>query len=86
MAPDALVRTKPTQPHVDMGRSARLRNVAGAFAVNPRWRRHLTDKRVVLIDDVFTTGATVSSCARVLRRAGAARVDVLTLARVVPYS
>ena len=86
VAPDALIRTKPTQPHVDMGRSARLRNVAGAFAVNPRWRRHLTDKRVVLIDDVFTTGATVSSCARVLRRAGAARVDVLTLARVVPYS
>lgn len=82
-APDALVRIKKTQPHVDMGRSARLRNVAGAFAVHHRWLGALVGAKIVLIDDVFTTGATVSSCARVLRAAGALRVDVLTLARVV---
>jgi predicted amidophosphoribosyltransferase len=45
--------------------------------------RRVEGKRVVLIDDVFTTGATVGECARVLRRAGASRVDVLTLARTV---
>ena len=43
----------------------------------------LKDKHVVLVDDVFTTGATVSACAETLKRAGAARVDVLSLARVV---
>ncbi len=83
VAPDALVRVKKTRPHVDMGRSARLRNVAGAFAIHPRWAEVLCGARVVLIDDVLTTGATVSSCARVLLAAGAVRVDVLTLARVV---
>jgi len=82
-APDALIRIKKTQPHIDMGRTARRQNVAGAFRVHPKWVRALDGARVVLIDDVFTTGATVSSCARVLRAAGAVRVDVLTLSRVV---
>lgn len=83
VAPDALIRTKRTRPHVDMGRSARMTNVAGAFKVNPRWSEALAGAKVVLVDDVLTTGATVSACARTLRRAGAARIDVLTLARVV---
>ena len=82
-APDALVRVKKTQPHIDMGRTARLQNVAGAFRVHPKWAEALDGTRVVLLDDVFTTGATVSSCARALRSAGAARIDVLTLSRVV---
>ena len=83
-APDALIRVKKTQPHIDMGRSARQQNVAGAFRVHPKWAGRLAGARIVLVDDVFTTGATVSSCARVLRAAGAARIDVLTLSRVVP--
>lgn len=82
-APDALVRVKKTQPHVDMGRSERQRNVAGAFKVHPKWADALAGAKVILIDDVFTTGATVTSCAGVLRAAGAARIDVLTLSRVV---
>ena len=55
--------------------------MAGAFAV--KHPDKIRGKRVVLIDDVLTTGATVEECARVLKRAGAARIDVLTLARVV---
>jgi predicted amidophosphoribosyltransferase len=55
--------------------------VRGAFALRPG--RSVEGRRLVLVDDVFTTGATVRECARILRREGAARVDVLTLARVV---
>jgi ComF family protein len=81
--PDLLRRRRHTQSQGKLSRSARLRNVQGAFAVNPRRISGLAGARILLIDDVFTTGATVEECARVLKRSGAAQVDVLTLARVV---
>jgi predicted amidophosphoribosyltransferase len=65
-----------------MTREQRRRNVAGAFRVPRRVRTMLRGRNVLLIDDVVTTGATVEACARTLRRAGAARVDVLALALV----
>ena len=80
--PDLLVRGRATPSQGGLSRSGRQRNVKGAFAVRPKRLRDVTGARIVLIDDVLTTGATVSECARVLLRAGAARVDVLTLARV----
>jgi ComF family protein len=80
-APTALRRIRRTQPQGTMGRQGRQRNVQGAFRVNDGIR--LVGKRVVLIDDVLTTGATVEACVWVLKDAGARRVDVLTLARVV---
>jgi len=80
---DVLLRVKATTPHVDMGRLARLRNVAGAFALHPAWKERISGKRILLVDDVYTTGATVGGCAAVLKRGGARAVDVLTLARVV---
>ena len=61
----------------------RVRNVAGAFKVEPSLASQARGKKVVVIDDVITTGATAEACARVLKRAKAARVDVLALARVV---
>jgi adenine/guanine phosphoribosyltransferase-like PRPP-binding protein len=64
-----------------MGRAARAKNVRGVFKV--RDRRRIKGRAVVLVDDVLTTGATADACARVLRRAGAASVGVLTFARVV---
>ena len=79
---DALVRVVDTPPQSTLDATARRRNVRGAFAVE-KWAE-LEGARVLLIDDVLTSGATASECARTLRRAGAARVDVLTLARTLP--
>ena len=83
VVPDLLVRRRHTPPQGRLSRAARQRNVAGAFAVNPERRDLLASRRVLLVDDVMTTGATVSACAATLRRRGAAAVDVLVLARVV---
>lgn len=80
---DVLERIRATPPQVGLARDERAKNVHGAFSVEKASRAKLKGKRIVLIDDVLTTGATANACARVLRRAGAARVDVLTLARVV---
>jgi ComF family protein len=81
--PGMLARTRRTPPQGHLGHDARARNVAGAFRVEERLRPGLADRRVVLVDDVMTSGATVDECARVLLKAGAASVDVLTLGRVV---
>ncbi|WP_114859042.1 ComF family protein [Azospirillum brasilense] len=81
--PDLLVRRRSTPSQGGLDRSGRRRNVQGAFAVRPGLEARVAGKRIVLVDDVLTTGATLSECARVLRRAGAERVDALTLARVV---
>jgi len=78
---DALLRRRRTPSQGKRNAVARRRNVAGAFAAHPG--RAVAGKRVLLVDDVLTTGATVAECARVLKRAGAASVDVLTLARTV---
>jgi ComF family protein len=81
LAVDALERVKQTAPSQGMGRAARARNVRGVFRIKDRAR--VRGRTVVLVDDVLTTGATADACARVLRRAGARAVHVLTFARVV---
>jgi ComF family protein len=82
MHPLILKRTRFTKSQVGMTRDQRRRNIAGAFAVPRRCRARLESRNVLLIDDVVTTGATAEACARTLKRAGAARVDVLALALV----
>lgn len=80
---DALVRHKKTPSQGHMGIKARVRNVQGAFRVPSKRKPQVKGLRVVLVDDVYTTGATARSAAKVLLRAGAVSVDVVTLARVV---
>lgn len=82
VCPDLLVRRRRTRSQGGLTRDGRRRNVAGAFGLGRRHAGRVAGRRVVLVDDVLTTGATLSECARVLLRAGARRVDVLTLARV----
>ena len=79
----ALQRVKRTPSQGRLTRSQRARNVQGAFRVKASMRPEIADRRVLLVDDVLTSGATAGACARVLRRAGATAVDLLTLARVV---
>jgi len=81
--PLALVRNRPTPSQGGLSARQRRRNVAGAFQVTDKAKPRLEGLKVLLVDDVYTTGATVNACARALRRAGARAVDVVTLARVV---
>jgi ComF family protein len=81
--PYALARVRPTRPQVDLHESERRHNVAGAFQVVRPER--VAGRRILLVDDVYTTGATVDECSHVLRRAGARSVDVLVLARAVRW-
>ncbi len=77
---EVLIRERFTKPQVGLNPKERRDNVKGAFAVPQP--SAVKGKKILLIDDLYTTGATVRECARVLRRAGAARVEVLTVARV----
>jgi ComF family protein len=79
----ALKRAKATPQQVGLSQSARALNVQGAFRVPPDSKIAVADRRLILVDDVLTSGATVDACARALLRAGAAQVDVLVFARVV---
>jgi ComF family protein len=81
LAERLLVRVRSTRPQVELSGSERRQNVKQAFAVTHA--AALQDKRVLVVDDVLTTGATLGEIARTLKAAGATRVDVFALARVV---
>jgi ComF family protein len=83
VAVDVLQRVKRTPAQVGLTADQRRRNMQAAFRVTPRWRERVAGRRVLLVDDVITTGATGDAAARALRAAGAVGVDVLALAIVV---
>ena len=76
---EGLVRVKATPPQARLRRTERLRNLRGALALAPGFDPR--GRRLLLCDDVFTTGATADACARVLKQAGAEEVAALTVAR-----
>jgi ComF family protein len=81
LIPDLLERTRDTQSQIGLTRHQRRENLRGAFRVTRP--EEITGRDVLLIDDVFTTGTTASECARILRKAGASRVWVVTVARTL---
>lgn len=80
--PLALIRTRATRSQVGLSRAERRKNVSGAFLVPAAMLDVVGGRKVVVIDDIITTGATAGAAARALKRAGASRVDVLALALV----
>lgn len=81
--PAAIIRTRHTPPQGHKSAKDRHQNVSGAFDINPSYTGKLSGRDIVLIDDVFTTGATLEECSKVLKAAGAQSVNVLTVARAV---
>jgi competence protein ComFC len=80
--PQALQRIRETQSQVGMSAVERKQNVQDAFSANPRL---VSGKRILIMDDVATTGATISSCAKALQDAGASLIYALTIARALPH-
>ncbi|WP_041267047.1 ComF family protein [Geotalea daltonii] len=78
---NALQRTRWTEPQINLAADERQQNVKGAFAVAEPER--VADRRIILIDDVFTTGSTVEECAKTLKKAGAAEIFIITVARAL---
>jgi predicted amidophosphoribosyltransferase len=83
VAPDLLRRVRATPPLKGLRRRERALTVLGAFRVTEKGKAVLAGRPVILVDDVFTSGATASACARALKRGGAASVAILCWARVV---
>jgi len=82
-APQILFRKKYTMPQIGLSAKARARNMRGVFAVRTEAKEQINGKNILLIDDVYTTGATAKAAARALKQAGAAEVNVLTFSRAV---
>lgn len=76
-----LHRTRETKPQFDLPRNDRFKNVKGAFALHGA--HHIKGKRILILDDIYTTGSTISECTRVLKEGEAAQVHVLTLSRAI---
>lgn len=79
----ALLRQRPTRSQVGLDREARIRNMHGAFRVTAPQR--ISGRTIIVVDDVMTTGTTVSECARVMKRAGAEKVFAATVARTLKH-
>lgn len=80
IVPNLLIRSKNTKPQTELNGIARRRNLRGAFRVSDE--KMVKDKKIILIDDVFTTGTTIAECSKTLKKAGASEIYAWTVARV----
>jgi len=78
---DILIRHRATSPQTSLSGTERRKNLTGAFSL--RDPEQIKNKTILLVDDVFTTGSTVNECAKILRKAGAKKIEVFTLARAI---
>lgn len=81
--PDFLFRTKNTTPQVELRSKQRATNLKRAFLLNKKYLEEVKNKKILLIDDVMTTGATLDNCAKELKRKGAREIVVLTIAKTI---
>lgn len=82
--PTLLTRIRATPPQGKLGTAERFQNVRHAFGLNKKYSNLINKKVITLVDDVYTSGATLKECANILKKEGAATVYILTLARVAP--
>ena len=76
-----LIRTKNTKPQYKLKKEERAKNIQGAFDVHKKYAKNIKDKTIIVVDDITTSFATLSECAKVLKRAGALQVVGVTLAK-----
>ena len=81
--PQAILKTNNAQAQAGLKKDERLKNIKNTFELNPKFKEELKGKKILLIDDVITTGATISECCKILRSAKPAKIFVLTLAKRV---
>lgn len=81
--PDLLERIRRTPSQGELTSKEREKNVSNAFKLNKKYEQLIHDKHILLIDDVFTSGATVQACTKILKKSGAKQIDILTLAKVI---
>lgn len=81
LIPDLLKRIVATPSQSGLSKRKRINNVRNAFLVKDKYQSQIKDKKIILVDDVITTGATASECARILKAYGACYVDIITLAQ-----
>ena len=79
----ALLRIKHTNHQTGLTLSQRARNISGAFSISPKWEHHISGKFVHIVDDVFTTGATLNEATKTLLRANPTLISVITLTRTI---
>jgi competence protein ComFC len=79
--PDILIRTKYQKSQVELRKIDREKNLKTAFALNEKYRQIVKNKNILLLDDVMTTGATLQNCAKILKKSGAAKITVFTIAK-----
>jgi ComF family protein len=80
---DLLIRTKNQKSQVKLTQKQRIKNIKKAFSLNPKYQNFVKNKHIILVDDVITTSATANSCAKELKKFGAKKISVLTIAKTI---